>query len=59
MIKPSISDQMAKGATRERMKILALLKDHSPKQNHKFCPPTLSFDQSETDKTRRISKAAI
>lgn len=57
----SISAQMAAGNTQHRQRILALLKDHAPKINHHFCPATLDFEinQAGTDKTRRISRAAI
>ena len=54
----SISAVMAKGNAAAIGRMKALLKDHSAKVS-KFSPPTLSFDQAATDKSRRISKAAI
>ena len=61
MNQPSISSQMQKGNARKLAQIRALLKDHSPKVNNKFCPATLNFDtnQASAEKTRRISKASI
>lgn len=56
----SISKQMAKGQSAFKRRLLATLKDHTPKVS-KFSPATLDFatNQAGMEKTRRISKAAI
>lgn len=48
----SISTQMAMGNTAAIKRIRALLKDHSPKVNHHFCPPMIK--QADHDKTKQI-----
>lgn len=56
----SISNQMAKGNAAFKRRLIATLKDHSPKTS-KFSPATLDFEinQAGAEKTRRISKASI
>jgi hypothetical protein len=56
-MKQSISEAMRQGNAQHRQRILALLKDCTPKTNHHFCPPMIS--QADTDKSRVICKAAI
>ena len=51
----SISTAMAKGNAANLGRMRALLKDHSPKVNHHFCPPLIT--QADHDKTKRISRA--
>jgi len=51
----SVSAHMAKGQSGVRARMLANLRDCSPKVNHHFCPPLRT--QADSDKSQSIHKA--